>query len=287
MKQSLSEDLSTNTPSSFSVGTYNILNPFHAVKWRTTEGLDEEGADNWDDHRRAKIIQNLKESQLDIYALQEVSARTYPELQDALASFGYAMTTLYTHFTTEVEGAHGVTVLYRKDRFELLRDQCLQTPSEEYRCATQVDLRNRQTGSTLRIISVHLKGYNPYEEVIEIKRASQQRGDQELSHYLSTTLANHHPVNEMVILGDFNEDADEMFARGNESRQGVLISHGFKWSGTHAPTETRTGRQIDWIFHKDCNTLSLTQLRSQSIAQELSASDHALTGAVCETLNGL
>ena len=42
----------SNTPrhvKSFLIGTYNILNPFHAVKWKTTEGLTEEGADNWDE----------------------------------------------------------------------------------------------------------------------------------------------------------------------------------------------------------------------------------------------
>lgn len=268
---------------SFYIGTYNILNPFHAVKWKTLEGLNEQQEDNWDEWRREAILDNLQRSPLDICALQEVSARTYPELaQASLGGSPTQITQLYTHYTREAEGAHGVTILYRADRWEVVSDQGLKTPSEEYRCAACVDLRDARNQLVYRIISVHLKGYNPYEEVTEVKRGEQERGDQELTSYLESWTRDAEHLAGVIVLGDFNEDAEEMTARGGSSRQGRLITRGFTWSGAHAPTETRSGRQIDWILYQPRSTQDSLSVEATSVSQNLAASDHALTAVKLE-----
>jgi len=259
------------------VGTYNILNPFHAVKWSTAEGLDELGADNWLTGRRQSILDNLGQASLDICALQELSARTYPEIsQVRLNGQETKMSKLYTHFTLEPGGTHGVAVLYNNQRFELLRDVELRTPSAEYRCAACVDLRDRQSGRLYRVVSVHLKGYNPYETNLDEKRVSQRRGDHELANYLVDLLDDAEGLDGFFVMGDFNEDAQEMMTRGATSRQGQLMASGFNWSGAEEVTETRTGRQIDWIFYRDAQTPLQSNIHPQVISQEHNASDHVL-----------
>lgn len=261
------------------IGTYNILNPFHAVKWRTSEGLDDQGQDNWQQGRSASIIRNLTHAPIDICALQEISTLTYPALARAqLNQKSCLLSNLYTHFTQDSLGAHGVTVLYCSERFERVNDVCVQTLSSEYRCTTSVDLKDRNTGKVYRIASVHLKGYNPYEENISEKRNAQKRGDLELQRYVNELLQDTEGLQGIFILGDFNEDAEEMKARGHESRQGVLMQQHFSWSNTFESTEVRTGRQIDWIFYRDFDAQPHT-LKHLSLKQDLSASDHMLTAA--------
>ena len=276
---SLSEQTNTNDSDlSLRVGTYNILNPFHAVKWSTAEGLDEQGADNWLTGRRQALLGNLNRAQLDLCALQEISTRTYPDLSRAMLNTQeVGITRLYTHFTQDQEGAHGVTVIYNRQRFELIRDIGLKTPSEEHRCAACVDLRDRRDGRIYRVVSVHLKGYNPYETDLEQKRQSQRRGDAELSSYLPQVLTESEHIDGIFVMGDFNEDAQEMKARGLTSRQNQLLEAAFKWSGTEEVTEKRTGRQIDWIFYREQRAEYYTQLKSTPISQEYGASDHVLT----------
>lgn len=262
--------------SELKIGTYNILNPFHAVKWDTAEGLNDDGGDNWDEWRRDQIIQNIVESDLDVCALQEVSHRTYPELRERLNHAGYEMTSLYTHFTHEDEGAHGVTVLFKRDRLECLRDVKLSTLEDDFRCATSCDFFDHSSRQIFRIVSVHLKGYDPYQTDIPLKRESQIRGDNELRVYLSQLAKEANSELNIFILGDFNEDALEMEARGSTSRQGILLSLGYTWCGHLAPTEIASGRQIDWIFFKPSADFE-NCLSYQDQPQVLSASDHALT----------
>ena len=282
--------MSPANSTSINIGTYNILNPFHAVKWQTAEGLNEQQGDNWDEWRRDAILDNLRQAPLDICALQEVSARTHPELARAvLGGHSAQITQLYTHFTKEEAGAHGVCVLYREERFELISDRALRTPQDDHRCATYVELRDRESGLHYRVISAHLKGYNPYEETVEVKRGEQTRGDQEQLSYLAqldaaTALeeAETSTSGGVFFLGDFNEDAAEMQARGASSRQGQLASRGFIWSGVHAPTETRSGRQIDWVFYQSGHEQRQARLTPLAHPQNLAASDHALTSVRLE-----
>ena len=70
--------------------SYNILNPYHAVKWNTLEGLTSEDAqDNWELDRRTKVFKNLQDSQFDIACLQEISERTLQEFQHQFSLAAY------------------------------------------------------------------------------------------------------------------------------------------------------------------------------------------------------
>lgn len=281
-------DSTSTAQAAISIGTYNILNPFHAVKWITEEGLTAEGLDNWDLGRARAILSNLERSPLGICALQELSARTYPTLAQATLGGGECgLSELYTHATREPEGAHGVAVLYRRDRFELARDLELRTPEEEHRSAACVDLKSRETGLVYRVVSVHLKGYDPYETDVDIKRRAQVRGDRELASYIGGALTELEGVEGVFFLGDFNEDAVEMEERGETSRQGQLIAEGFAWSGTNEVTEVRSERQIDWILYRDqgahaSGDSSRYQLTRLNVAGDTSSSDHTLTGVKVE-----
>lgn len=270
-------DTKDNSNQAFLVGTYNILNPFHAVKWVTKEGLTSSGGDNWDEWRSRAVCNNIEQNHLDICALQELSERTKTEIEVKTASgIMMQMSELYLHFTEDEGGAHGVAVLYNPERFKLLNDLGLKTSQESYRYAAMVDLEDQHTGSIYRVISVHLKGYNPYQKDVVIKAEEQRRGDEELQEYLTLAMTHSENLDGIFVLGDYNEDAKEMERRGVESRQGRLMLEGFKWTGVPEITETRSERQIDWIFYRDQHE-DLYKIKSVRATQHLGASDHALT----------
>ena len=104
-------------------------------------------------------------------------------------------------------------------------------------------------------------------------------GFHELASYLPHILDGSDQLNGILVMGDFNEDAQEMRARGANSRQGQLIAADFVWSGAEEVTEKRTGRQIDWIFYREVDASAQVQLKSTTMTQEYSASDHVLTAA--------
>ena len=256
------------------LATYNILNPYHAVKWDTCEGLTDDGADNWELSRRDKIINNLNLIDFDVCCLQEISDRTYPELSKYFTFSGFAK-----HWTKDQGGAHGTAVIYRPERIQVIRSMHYQTPGPHWRCASTCDIKEYKTGKVIRVVSVHLKGYNPYEEELSVKREQQQTGDQELDFYLNEIEQDLSGIDGIVIMGDFNEDHPEMIARGDHSRQGVLIKRGFTWDRMEDVTESRTGRKIDWIFYKDVNS-SASSLEHCEVNQDRSASDHAITASI-------
>ena len=262
------------------VASFNILNPYHAVKWQTQEGLDPDGADNWARHRSARVLDTLRRADFDICAIQELSERTRPVLKDEFAEACFA-----THWAEEEAGAHGTAIFYNQERLELLNARAVRhaipdSPEGKWRCAALAELRERSTGLRFRALSVHLKGYNPYEEEIPEKRRQQQAGDQELASYLAASLADGEALDGVFIMGDFNEDAPEFKARGASSRQGVLIEAGFQWDAREDVTESATGRKIDWILYKPLSAAAPQSLSHQTVEQDRSASDHALTASV-------
>ena len=180
---------------SFLIGSYNILNPYHAVKWNTDEGLNTDGQDNWEEGRKTAVTSNIANLKLDICALQEVSDRTIDDLKSSFTgNHKMLMSTLWKHYTDEPEGAHGVSVLYNPERFKVVNDQGFKTNQTQYRYAAAVDLQDLISGFTYRIVSVHLKGYDPYQTDLNLKTESQKRGDLELSeyiHHLSNNVGEH------------------------------------------------------------------------------------------------
>ena len=260
--------------------TYNILNPYHAVKWGTAEGLDPRGESNWAAWRRAAVIENLRGAAADALCLQEVSAQTLAELAAALAP-DLLVAAHALHDTDEPEGAHGVAVLYRPAAVELLAAHTYESGGDPLRVCAAADLRCRRAGRVVRALSVHLKGYDPSERDPARRRASQRAGDAELSSYLAaalsaTDLDASYPVDGVAVAGDFNEDAGEL-AR-EDSRQGVLRALGFKWDGVEDVTETRTGRKIDWVFYRALTPAGAAPLAHAALDQDRAASDHAVTG---------
>lgn len=262
---------------SFLIGSYNILNPYHAVKWNTDEGLNEQGDDNWEEGRRSSIIKNIQDAQLDICALQELSDRTVDELKIPIADDKFMQrSSLWKHFTEEPEGAHGVAVFFNPDRFALVAERGIKSSDPKFRYAACVDLKDLSNGFVYRVVSVHIKGYDPYEKDLALKSESQKRGDQELSEYIADCTHSHEQLDGIFIMGDFNEDAEEMERRGLLSRQGQLIQAKFTWTGVTCPTETRSQRQIDWIFYKDLHE-GIHKIKFIKCDQDFRASDHALT----------
>ena len=178
--------------------SYNILNPFHAVKWRTAEGLNAEGNDNWEEGRREKVVRNLQLAQFDIACLQEISARTHKELKEHFSFIGFN-----THTSKEApEGLHGTAIIYNPRNIEILDHSHYQTLGSEYRVATMCEIKDRRTNLVFRIISVHIKGYNPYEPNQQIKHNSQHPGDQELRFYINEALNNTEGLDGLAFLGD-------------------------------------------------------------------------------------
>ena len=261
--------------------TYNILNPFHAVKWRTDEGLDVSGEDNWRDHRALRVISNLQASHFDVACIQELSESTFNDLSSV-----FEIATFHKHFTEDApQGEHGTAILYNPAKMEMIASGGYRTERTMYRYAAWADLRDLESGRVLRAISVHLKGYNPYEEEIPIKRAAQVNGDTELSYYLDIALDDLDGVDGVTVMGDFNEDAQEMKVRGETSRQAQLIKRGFIWDEVEDVTESRSSRKIDWVFYLDTATPKLTTLNHVEVVQDRAASDHAISASLIVDLS--
>ena len=168
---------------------------------------------------------------------------------------------------------------------EMIASGGYRTERTMYRYAAWADLRDLESGRVLRAISVHLKGYNPYEEEIPIKRAAQVNGDTELSYYLDIALDDLDGVDGVTVMGDFNEDAQEMKVRGETSRQAQLIKRGFIWDEVEDVTESRSSRKIDWVFYLDTATPKLTTLNHVEVVQDRAASDHAISASLIVDLS--
>lgn len=251
--------------------TYNILNPYHAVKWKTAEGLDHKEEDNWFAWRAEAILNNLKEACFDVLCLQEVSTENAHWLSRSFHLASHAL-----HETDEPLGAHGTAVFYNPNTVELIASYQLDSEDRPQRIAAAADFRDLNSGRLLRCISVHLKGYNPYEKDLALKRAAQQTGDHELLNYLSQQRSLPKEPDGTAILGDFNEDEKEMCR--SDSRQQILLDDGYIWDQKIDCTETRTGRKIDWAFYKALSVQGKAKVSHARPAQRLEASDHALTG---------
>ena len=168
---------------SLSIGSYNLLNPQFAIKWKETSGLTKDGESNWND--RAPIIaKNLGSTS--IVCLQEVSLSMLEDLGKHLGkNIGLA---IYASNEGNVES--GNAILYDSSIVSLKETRVFSYQSESKntstRCAVSsiFQFEDQNNAYTAEVISVHLKGYNLLESNPEKKAKAQKEGLEELYYYL-------------------------------------------------------------------------------------------------------
>ena len=252
------------------VMSYNILNPFHALKHKTRQGLAKnKKQSNWEE-RKDQITDNLNSYDFDIACLQEVSPSTISNLREHFNVESYC-----NHSNSNPEAAHGTAIVVNTDRLEVIEAGNIQTPDpQKYRSAAFVKVKNHDTGIVSAILSVHLEGYNPDELNQTIKSQTKHNGYEELKTY--TQFLESTDADVYVIAGDFNENAGEI---GEPmSRCAYLFDAGFISDGDLTPTEKDKNRKLDWVFVKSARSCGLSPL--DNLPPHVDASDHSPCGSV-------
>lgn len=254
--------------------TYNLLNPFHALKYTSPgkEGVVFEGEqkkDNWIT-RKHEVISNLKLADFTIALLQEVSKDTLEDLSKEFTIAGYS-----THKSSTPESEHGVAILYRKESIDLLNlntFQSLKGGKYDWRGELYADFFNKSNGLKYRVASTHLKGYDPYDSLK--KKEGRREGFLQLKEMVKNVESDP-PSERLIIGGDLNEDANELLVKNSNNRLHYLQELGYLFDGDLSGTENNSYRKIDWIFGKGVKLQHLF-LNNQS----LTASDHKLSGSL-------
>jgi endonuclease/exonuclease/phosphatase family metal-dependent hydrolase len=254
--------------------SYNILNPFHALKYKTKQGLTKnKKQSNWED-RKVQIKDNLNSYDFHIACLQEVSPSTISSLREDFNIEAYC-----EHSNLDPNAIHGPAIAVNTDRLEVIEAGSVQTPDpQRYRSASFVKVKNHDTGIVSAILSVHLEGYNPDEPNQTIKSQAKHEGYEELKTY--TQFLESKDADVYVLAGDFNENAGEI----NEtmSRCAYLLDAGFAFDGDLTPTEKDKNRKLDWVFVKSSRSYDLSPLDNPPPHAE--ASDHSPCGSVITVL---
>lgn len=281
------------------LASYNILNPYHAVKWAEQRGLNETGKtlsrdelkastgaqdanawrqfSNWS-FRCDAVSDNIQFAH--IACLQEVSVETIEKLRQLTGPKGYQLASAVYHASSQPMQQFGNAILYKAGKVHLKQAfEIVHRAGETRRSAAcgifQID------DKIVAIASVHLAGYNSKETNLEKKQESKKSGFNELKTYVEELEKHAEGLDGIIISGDFNEDPSE--ALFDLYRPGFLKSHGFQCDDNLAATEPSTGRRIDWIFYKSLalrKTVQLTSMGLESIQKQ--ASDHLITGTVIE-----
>lgn len=253
--------------------TYNILNPFHAVEFKTPQGftVDKDGneKDNWIE-RCPKLIRNMQVYDFDIACIQELNSETKDFFNG-----GYKTAVYDEHKNKVLERIHGNSIVYNPRKLQPIESHTVRTKDLKYRaapCALFKDKKSR----LIAVLSVHLKGYDGDETDPEKKLEIKLRGYNELVEYVDQLESVSADV--YVIAGDFNEHSSEMICP--LSRQQLLIDRGYVYDGDLSPTEHGTGRKIDWIFVKSRCDLKIGRINKKLPFEQ--ASDHLPHASVIE-----
>ncbi|MGA8164980.1 MAG: endonuclease/exonuclease/phosphatase family protein [Waddliaceae bacterium] len=283
---------------SASFASYNILNPFHAVKWKENAGLNEDGRllsrdalrastaaqneyawnlySNWD-QRCPKISENIQFA--DVVCLQEVSRETIETLQNLTK--GYKLAVVVYHSSRRVIQEFGNAILYQAEKASLKK-------SFEIRHVTDGSSRAAACGifeicgKVIEVVSLHLAGYNSQEADRGKKQESKERGFTELQTYVKGLESNVVKGTDGIIIGgDLNEDQSE--AEFDLYRVGYLESFGYQFDGSFAATEPSKNRRIDWLGYKPLTSREVFKLAPMGVERiQKQASDHLMTGTVVE-----
>lgn len=274
---------------SISVASYNVLNPYHAVKWADAEGLNEKGLlkpvkklrasalsekswrsySNWEE-RKERLRANLVLA--DIVCLQEIAHETIVSLLPA----GYGLACAAYHKADQKYKEYGNAIIYRQDAaFKVASFECRWTYEKSDRAAACAVFA--LGNYSILVASIHLTGYDPEESRREKMQEAKKRGYLELAAYVEQLEDAATRLDGIVIAGDLNEDPGESAAP--LYRMGYLAERGFRSDHNLLPSEPAKQRKIDWIFYKPLQQKLPAVLEPLSLeTTQLHASDHLMTG---------
>jgi endonuclease/exonuclease/phosphatase family metal-dependent hydrolase len=289
-----SELVSTSTSATFAA--YNILNPFHAIKWAEPAGLNDQGikmqttnptklrtADfncwiqysNWSE-RRIKISQNIQLAS--IVCLQQASEESIQELLQITPGYKLAMSVFHSRSLFIQD--QGNSIVYKEEQAKLLE-------TFEIKHSIGTGFRSAACGvfqiadKIIKVVSVNLFAYNATESDVVKKQANKQHGFNELKTYVDAVEKDLSGIHGIIICGDFNEDTTEKEAP--LYRLGYLLGRGYFFDGNSAITYPSTKRRLDWLFFKSLDFKSRATLTPMGIeATAIVASDHLITGTKIE-----
>jgi endonuclease/exonuclease/phosphatase family metal-dependent hydrolase len=216
------ESLPANT---FTVGTWNLLHPRYAEKYREREGIGKDGKSNWP-ARAPHIANMLARSNLDVYLLQEVDEE---QLAGLVSSGGLSGWDVHHCTHPNREARDGVAVLLRRQSFCVVAKEMVPFEAKEkerrgqhYMCAAVTFAVHTETKLRIAVASVHFyskKSVDPQATLLEFFK--QRSADYDA----------------VVWGGDCN----------NVFRQAPA---GYVWeeASQHRPTRRASGKKIDWIF---------------------------------------
>eukprot|EP00434_Breviolum_minutum_P012568 symbB.v1.2.011073.t1/scaffold738.1/size167167/7 len=171
-----------------SVGSYNLLCPTYAVKWKELQGMDANGNSNWA-LRWPAMRDILKQAQFDVLCLQEVE-RT--DLDSIVADLGPEYTSQYFKHPVAGRPPDGLVIAVKKT-------VCASAPSWSER-----DFKGKvifggldfehPCGARIRVVTGHMRGRN--QEQLDAFGAFGAEGTAQIE----------------VITADFNEDFQERSA---------------------------------------------------------------------------
>lgn len=294
--------------SAVSMGTYNLLNDYHGVKWGEKEGLNAAGkalieADekagkktlNASTQDGSWRVYNLGELRTDdlaaniqlttITCVQELSQERLQSLQAKLKSQGYELANVVFHESMKPEKEDSVpfqqfgnAIFYDTKKVQLKEGfEIKHEAGKTGRSAAGAVFQIGGTEKKVAVASMHLAGYWEGQPDPVKKQESKQAGFEELKNY-TKQLENrvNGTVDAIVIGGDFNEDANEK--EMDLYRPGFLEGQGYKFDGNLATTEPSKNRRIDWLCCKPLKgAVQLTSMGLESVQKQVS--DHLMTGS--------
>ncbi len=300
-----------------SIGSFNILNEYHAVKWGDDSGLNEVGKQesstvrkqalkegnwkiysNWET-RLPLIVDNIR--QVSIACLQEVNQDRLNDILQALkGEDGQATYMLAAQAISKDKKDpssddpgkfFGNAILYQSSDVKCLSSTHYprELSIDSGRGSAVADLE--VSGRVIRVASCHLAGYWPGNPNFEKKEESKKQGFEQvkaLHQFMESDELN--GISAIVIAGDFNEDPSESASslyRVAELKQQGYFSDGNSFM-TEPPSVRRpdSDRRIDYIMVKSldqglvvANNMHLEeqQLDVANLAMA-QASDHLMTG---------
>lgn len=249
---------------SLTIGTYNVAKP------------GQRDLEDWS-IRKHHVLNNLKQSNLDIVCLQELSGQSDDQrfLTEEISKLGYA------YLYESKKSATGLAILYKKDKFDQLGENRGEYSSvEEGRACTrsfkQVDLQDKTTRKTFRVACMHLYGGASRGNTL---------GERQLQAFRKQIETSADKISEVILAGDFNSDLDEELVGSHAICRSLLEPSASPYryrtvtvddAGNKIVTsKSRHQRHLDWIFvGKKGNEVS--KIRPIALNQNTKASDHLM-----------